>query len=175
VRARRIIVGHDAEVAFWTGLRIPHVRQRMEREPTPQPFGACVAFGVANGQGELIAGVVYHNYYPDYRGIEVSCASTTPMWADPAAIGTILRYPFTTAGCVRVTALTPRRQTGATSPRRFLEGLGFKREGSVRLGFGDDNAILYGLLESEWRAGRFGPDGGALTDGQIRSEAAAGP
>jgi RimJ/RimL family protein N-acetyltransferase len=93
------------------------------------------------------------------------------MWADPAAIGTILRYPFTTAGCVRVTAVTPRR---ATSSRRFLEGLGFKREGSVRLGFGDDNAILYGLLESEWRAGRFGPDGGALTDGQIRSEAAAG-
>jgi hypothetical protein len=54
--------------------------------------------------------------------------------------------------------------------------LGFKREGSIRRGFGDDNAIIYGLLAEEWAAGRFCAErGSGLSGEKVRSSAAAGP
>lgn len=148
----RLLIGHDRDVAVWVGWRIPLVARRLSRAPNPEPFGPAVAFGVLDAHDRIVAGVVYHSYDPDCRSIEVSCAASSRMWAKRAIVSAILRYAFVEASCQRVTAVTPRK---ATSPRRFLEALGFKREGSIRHGFGDDNAIVYGLLDVEWRAGRF--------------------
>lgn len=151
----KLLFGHDREVAHFVALNIPHLRERIPYFPPGEVFGPGAAIGVLNDGGELIAGVVYHNHDPFIRNIEVSCAAVTPTWGNREIFRALLRYPFDQVKVQRVTALTPRRQSGATSPRRFLEGLGFVREGSIRRGFGTDNAIIYGLLAEEWREGRF--------------------
>ena len=68
------------------------------------------------------------------------------------ADGRIYDYPFDQLGCGRLTAVTPRR---ARAARRFLDAFGFKREGLVRQGFGDDDAVISGLLKREWEASRW--------------------
>lgn len=148
----RLLYGHDAEVAHWVGLHIPLTALRLARDPMTPPFGPCVAIGVLNPACELVAGTVFHSYDPDCRSIEVSCAATSRMWARPEVVRAIMCYPFETAKCQRMTAVTPKR---AREPRRFLEALGFKREGSIRRGYGSDAAIIYGLLAEEWAAHRI--------------------
>lgn len=161
----KLLFGHDADVTHWVTERIPHAAVRIPYFERGQVFGPAVAIGVLDKGGQLVAGVVYHNHDPFVRSIEVSCAADSPRWGSRQTFGSLLRYPFGQLQCQRVTAATPRK---STSTRRFLEGLGFKREGSVRLGFGNDNAIIYGLLAEEWRDGRFcrSPNRGGLSLGQ---------
>lgn len=162
----RLLFGHDREVAHWVAEHIPHMRERIPYFGYGEAFGQGVAIGVLSNAGELIAGVVYHNFDPFTQNIEVSCAATTGRWGNLEIFRALLRYPFGQANCNRVTAVTPRR---ATSTRRFLEGLGFKREGSIRRGFLSDNAIVYGLLREEWEQGRFCRQRERVADGQERA------
>ena len=100
----------------------------------------------------LIGGVVFNAYQPQYRNIEVSFASTRANWLTPSLVTGILRYPFYQLGAARITSLTPKRLRPA---RQFLSKFGFKHEGTIRRGYGDDDCIISGLLESEWRDHRF--------------------
>jgi len=143
----RLLFNQDRAVAHWVAEHIPHMAAHIQDFGYGEVFGVGAAIGVVDKRDELVGGVVYHNYDPYYRSIELSCAASTSRWLTREMVGGLLRYPFTQLNCQRCTAVTPRR---ATSARRFLEGLGFKREGSVRRGFGDDNAIIYGLLAEEW-------------------------
>ena len=169
----RLLFGEDKGVAHWVAERIPHARVRIPYFPPGEVFGPAAAIGVARGD-ELVAGVVFHNYDPFVRSIEVSCAAASPRWANRRVFSDLLRYPFSQLDCRRITAVTPRRAPpGATSPRKFLEGLGFVREGSIRFGFGDQNAIVYGLLAEDWAAHPLCR--GALSRGEeIGPRAAAG-
>ena len=157
-----LVVGEDAAVTHWTCERIPHLALRIPYSPPGMVLGPTSAIGVTDGQ-HMLAGIVFHGYDPYVQSIEVSCAAEDRRWANREVFRAVLRYPFAQLDCQRVTAATPRR---ATSTRRFLEGLGFRREGSIRRGFGDDNAIVYGLLREEWLEGRFCCPRGALTDGE---------
>lgn len=167
----RLIYGPEVndQIAFWVGLHIPMVKRRIE-QGSAEPFGPSVAFGVVNRDGDLCGGVVFHNYLQDMKCIEVSCAATKDNWLTPSLARTILRYPFTQLGCQRVTAVTPRR---GTRVRRFLEGLGFVREGSVRRGFLTDNAIIYGLLSEEWAAHRINRPKERVIGGKVGPVSAA--
>ena len=141
----RLRYGDDAVVAAWVAARIEHVQ-------TGADFGPCKAIGVENSRGELIGGVVYHNYMPSVGNIELSFASSGSKWLTRSLICGLLSYPFDQLQCQRVTGVTPRR---ATSARRFLDQFGFKREGCVRRGFGTDHAIISGLLREEWQASKW--------------------
>ena len=61
-------------------------------------------------------------------------------------------YPFDQLACHRLTAITPKK---ARAARRFLDHFGFKREGVVRRAFGEDDAIVSGLLKAEWERSRW--------------------
>lgn len=137
----RLVIGRDAAVADWVGTRIPHVGGG-------GAFGPCAALGVEGKSGALIGGVVFSNWQPSCRSIEASFASDTPRWLTRGLIAQIMAYPFDQLGCQRVTAITPRK---AKAARRFLDAFGFKREGLVRKGFGDDDAVVSGLLRREGR------------------------
>ena len=167
----RILYGHDLDVTHWVCERIPHLAIRIPYYDRGMVLGPAAAMGVLDDDGALIAGVVFHAYDPFVKGIEVSCASDGARWGNRDTFREIMRYPFSQLQCRRVTAVTPRRSpAGATSPRKFLEGLGFVREGSIRFGFGSDNAIVYGLLAEEWASGRFcRPSPRAPSDGGGRS------
>ena len=82
----------------------------------------------------------------------MSCASVGPRWLNRPVINALMSYPFDQLGCVRVTSVTPEKNKATIS---FLRKFGFKREGCVRKGYGNQHAILFGLLRNEWRASRF--------------------
>jgi len=141
----RLVLGQDAAVADWVGRRIAHVG-------SGEAFGPCAAIGVAGEGGGVLGGVVFSNWQPGCRSIEVSFAAETPRWLTRRIIAGILAYPFDQLGCQRITAVTARR---ARRVRRFLDLFGFKREGLVRQGLGDDDAMIYGMLKREWRTSRW--------------------
>lgn len=159
----RLVLGQDALVADWVARRIRHVGQGVN-------FGPCSAIGVMDSQGVLVGGVVYHSWREAYRDIELSFAADADAevrdrikangtrmvsgrrWLTRPIVCSLLSYPFEQLGCNRITGVTPRK---ATSARRFLDHFGFKREGCVRQGFGDDDAIVSGLLRREWLASKW--------------------
>lgn len=144
----RLVLGRDAEVADWVARRIPHLG-------SGAAFGPCAAIGVASEAGDLLGGVVFSNWLPACRSVEASFASDTPRWLTRRIVRAILAYPFDQLGCQRITAVTPRR---AKAARRFLDAFGFKREGLVRKGFGDDDAMVSGMLKREWEGSRWAYD-----------------
>lgn len=118
-------------------------------------WGPCEAIGVVDKHDNLVGGVVFNQYQPQYRNIEVSFASNRSDWLTPSLVTGIMRYPFSQLGAARITSLTPKRLRPA---RQFLSKFGFKHEGTIRRGYGDDDCIISGLLESEWRVHRFNKD-----------------
>jgi RimJ/RimL family protein N-acetyltransferase len=118
-----------------------------------QTFGPCSAIGiVSHSGGDVIGGVVYNNYRAQFRSIDISFAVTTPRCLTKSLIRGIMAFPFDQLGCQRITAITPKRNRPC---RKFLEAFGFKREGVARRGFGNDDAVIYGLLKKEWEASKW--------------------
>lgn len=143
----RVVYGQDAAVAHWVACAIPHLREAALDLPYGGVFGPAAALGVVDEAGRLLGGVVYHNHSPYFRSIDISCASLGGRWLTAPILRVLLNYPFRQLNCIRATSVTPRK---SDQPRRFLERLGFKREGVARYGFGDDHAVIYGLLAREW-------------------------
>lgn len=137
---------HDAFIP-WTIRRIPHMAKL-----GVSSFGPCGVFVVASSaepNARILATVVFHNYHPAYRMIEVSMASDTPMWAKPSVISPLLAYVFDTQRCERLQATVPKRGAGPKHTRRFLEHLGFKYEGVGRKAFGTDDAVMFSMLRED--------------------------
>ena len=145
----RLLLGFDAAVAEFVAQRIPQVGQGVL-------FGPCSAIGVVDARNVLVAGVVFHGYMPACRSIDASFAADTPRWLTRSLASGIMAYPFTQLGVGRVTTLTPKRNRRA---RDFVERFGFKREGLLRKGFGDDDAVVSGLMAHEWKASPFNLQG----------------
>lgn len=145
----RLLIGHDQTVAKFV----------LDQIPWAHDFGPCVAIGVLDNKNALVGGVVFHNYMREYRSIELSAASLTPRWLTKPLIRGIMSYPFDQLKVQRVSALTPRK---ANSARWFLEYFGFKREGLARKGYGTDHALIYGLLDSDWRSSPWPSDRGCV-------------
>lgn len=148
----RALYGQHEAVADWVAAHIPKMAEPMRSAPYGLAFGPSKAIGVVNEAGELVGGVVFHNWQPTFRSIELSFAASSRRWLTQTIVGELLRYPFDQLDCQRVTGFTPRK---ATSARRFLDRFGFKREGLVRRGFGDDDAIISGLLRKEWQRSKW--------------------
>ncbi len=136
--ANILVYGHDAAIAAWTARNLGTVGD--------DGFGPCTAIGVMR-DGQLVAGVVYHGFRPDYRSIDASIYSTTPAWACRRTLIGVLAYPFIQLGCQRLGATVESRNARA---QQFLKRLGFVREGVARYGFGHDHAAIYSMLRREF-------------------------
>jgi RimJ/RimL family protein N-acetyltransferase len=141
----RLVLDQPAAVAAWVAAHIPQMGGAAD-------FGPSTAIGVVSADGRALGGVVFHNYQPRFRNIEVSFASESRRWLTRNLIRQILAYPFDQLGCQRLTAITPKN---ARAARAFLDHFGFKREGVVRRGFGTDDAIISGLMRREWMQSRW--------------------
>lgn len=114
----------------------------MQLEP-----GMYSAMLIVNDQQDFVGGVVFSNFRG--RDCEISCAAETGMAWRPHVMRAVFTYVFKQLDCVRCTSITTKRNKRA---RDFLEGLGFRLEGNVRLGYdGKIDALIYGLLASECR------------------------
>ncbi len=150
----KLLVGYDAAVAAFVAERIPQVNRGDD-------FGPSTAIGVVNRRGDLVAGVIFHGFIRPYRCIEASFAADCASWLTRPLATEIMAYPFGQLKVQRVGTRTPKRNRRA---RDFIERFGFKREGLIRKGFGDDDMVLSGMLASEWASNRFNLQGSLSRD-----------
>jgi RimJ/RimL family protein N-acetyltransferase len=129
-----LVFGADQFIAHWVAQRV------REFNPMHEKY-TCI--GVADDV-RLIAGMVYHQY----RGhdLVMTFASDSPKWANKGNLGAFFRYPFGQLGCKRVTTFAARKNKRS---RKLIEGVGFKLEGVMRKGNGDQDAMIYGMLAEE--------------------------
>lgn len=89
---------------------------------------------------KLVCGVVFDHY----NGFDcvLSIGATDARWATKGVVKAIIQHGFDAIGCVRLTALTSKKNKHA---RDFLKRIGFQEEGMKRLAFdGKEDAIHYG-------------------------------
>lgn len=136
---RVLIFGHDAEIAGWVADKIPHVRGGS--------FGPCAAIGVAS-EGKLLAGIVYHDYLPDFGTVQLSMAAVSPMWARRSTIGALLHYPFRQLKVFKVWTATPHHNDAALKVNWHI---GFKREAVLAHHFGRrKHGVICRLLKPDY-------------------------
>ena len=142
-----IIYGLDAEFAAWAAARLPHVGADLG-------FGNCRAVGVATGTqptDKLLAVVVYHEWQPKAATIQISCYSTTPMWAQKCVLEELLEIPFERMGVNKVWLSIPH--TNERAIRFNVNALKMKREGPLRHQYGPGlHAVIVGMTRNEWIA-----------------------
>ena len=132
-----LVAGHTDKVATWVADKIPHVTD----------FGPCEALGILRDE-YIIAGVVYHDYQPNFGTIQLSMAAVSPMWARREIIAQLLQYPFEQLGCYKVWTATPLDGKMAL---RVNEKIGFKREAVLAHGFGKGrHCVLMRFLEPDY-------------------------
>ena len=144
------LYGHSETVAAFVAGLLPDF---------PRGFGPCSAIGVLDGD-RLVAGLVYHNWQPEYGIMEMSCAAITRRWLTRPILRAIYEYPFDQVGCQMVAA---RVSEDATHLRRMWKALGANEYIIPRLrGRAASEAILT-LTDDAWRASKFmrGPNGKA--------------
>ncbi len=129
----RVLVGYDAAVTQWVSN---HLSCR---------FGECSALGFVL-DGQIIAGVVYSNYTG--HDIHLNIASIDKRWCNRTSLRNIFAYPFLHLKCRRATVLVDEK---AILVQKFVERIGFKKEGLLREGHPNDNAVVFGMLKSECR------------------------
>lgn len=133
-------VALDNSVVSWVAERIPHVG----KSGFEKPFGVSIT-----RNGRLLAGIVYHDYQPDHRTIQMSAAATSPMWAHRLTIGVFLSIPFEQLGCFKVWTATPHDNTPAIKVNLKA---GFTVDGVLDHQFGPDrHAVICRLLEPDYQ------------------------
>lgn len=108
-------------------------------------FGNCRTLAVLDRDGKLVAGLVFHNWSPEYGVIEVSAAATTARWATRQVLNTALDYVF--AHCQMVVARIAEDNVPA---RRLWKGLGAREIILPRMRGRAASEALEMLTDDEW-------------------------
>lgn len=137
----RMIVGHDEALCRW-------VESRIDWGPGGAFPPGTPAIGVARGD-KLLCAVVYHDYQPDFGTVQITMASSSPMWARRENIRALLHYPFRQIQCYKVWWLTRADNTHGI---KTFEHVGFKREATLAHQFGRKRHGIVGrMLEPDYR------------------------
>jgi hypothetical protein len=81
----KLLYGASEQVCLWVAERIKDVLYDFEK---------AQAIGVLDDTGRLMCGVVYSDYRPECGTMQLSIASSNPMWARKEIITQLLAYPF---------------------------------------------------------------------------------
>ncbi|MGB1215042.1 MAG: hypothetical protein ACPG4X_16870 [Pikeienuella sp.] len=115
-------------------------------------FGSCSEIGFHDDEGNLVAGVVYHNWSPETGVIEMSAGSVTRRWLTRERLKTIFAYPFEQIDCRMVVVRTSEKNGRV---RRIWKSLGGKEYVIAGLRGPDEAEIIITLDREDWRAGKF--------------------
>ncbi|MGL5010980.1 MAG: hypothetical protein ACRC6I_13960 [Paracoccaceae bacterium] len=115
-------------------------------------FGECQAIGFLDAGGNLVAGIVYHQYQPEQGIIEISAASTCRSWLTRANLSEIFDYPFR-IGCRMVVARIGEHNQRA---RRIWRSLGADEYVIPALRSPQEAECIFTLSAEQWRNGKFG-------------------
>jgi hypothetical protein len=133
---KRIIIDQSEAITKWVAVKIGE-------DSIPMAYGVGLEHGA-----KLVAGVVYAQ--KTASNVHTHIASDgSRHWLTPEYLGFIFAYPFNHLKCERITGFV--RDDNIDS-RRFVENLGFIREGRLRRACADGtDLIVYGMLREECR------------------------
>ena len=110
-------------------------------------FGQHSSMGVFDGN-ELIAGTVYHNWYPSTQVMELSSASVSKRWLMPKVIYAMFAFPFDMMGAQMVALrVSEKNKTMVSIAKRF----GFEGVLIPRLRGRDESEWIFTLTDDAWR------------------------
>lgn len=116
----------------------------------PAGFGECRTAAVLNSQGDFVAGLVFHNWTPEYGVIEVSAAATDSKWAQRNILSEALEYVF------RHNQLAVARcSENNKRVRRLWRALGADEVVIPRLRGRDEAEAILTLSDEAWSASRL--------------------
>lgn len=110
------------------------------------------AIGFHNKSGNLVAGVVYHNYCKASQTIEMSAYSSVRRWTNKSIIRLLFDYPFRQIGCRLVVARYSERNTRV---RRIWTSLGAIEHIIPELRDKNEAEIIAVLSKEAWEASKF--------------------
>lgn len=141
----RYLYGHKEIVAPWVAGMIPHMHGR--------PFDNCMTIGVVDGDDELIAGIIYHNYLPEHGRIELSCAALPDrQWLTRTTLRVMYHFPFVQLGCqLAVHGMLASNM----SLRRQFKAIGCVEYEFPRAFGRHKDAIICLLTDEAWRANKI--------------------
>lgn len=102
----------------------------------------------------MIAGTVYHNWYPANGVIELSSASDSKRWLTRRVIHAMFAFPFSQIGC----QLCILRVSERNKPMlRIAKAYGFNEYVIPRLRGRNEAEHILTLTDDQWRGSRFRP------------------
>jgi RimJ/RimL family protein N-acetyltransferase len=139
------IFGQDEAVAQFVAQMIPECRER--------GFGKCKAIGIANEQGQLLGGLVFRNWHPEFGTIEISGAAVPGTnWFSRRTIQVLHDYPFHQCGCQMVIMTT---LADNYIVQRILAAIGYNFHYMARLGGRDCDGVVCTLTDDQWAASSY--------------------
>ena len=112
-------------------------------------FGNCQTAAVIRN-GQMIAGVVFHNWSPEFEVIEVSAAAADPRWASRSNLRTLFGYVFDVAQtCVA------RIHEDNTRARRLWRSFGAEEFILPRLRGRTASEALFLLTDDAWASSKY--------------------
>lgn len=141
---------------IWGGEGTPQIRAAVHDfvaslTGSQRGFGLCSVMGVLD-EGRLIAGVVYHNWAPEYGVIELSAAAVDKRWLTRPVLKAMFSYPFDGAGC-QLCVL--RVSEGNRPMHRIAKAYGFRETVIPRLRGRGEAEHIFTLSDDDWRDNRF--------------------
>jgi RimJ/RimL family protein N-acetyltransferase len=115
-------------------------------------FDKASAIGFVEN-GELIGGLVYHDYQPEAGIVEISAASTSKRWLTRRTLFAVFSIPFDRWGCQMVVMRTraDNQQENGRGIARIARAYGFTQTLIPRLYGRNADCILHCLTEEAWR------------------------
>jgi len=114
-------------------------------------FGEYSAIGVRN-DGDIIAGVVYHNWDPNARVIEMSAAAISSKWLLSGVLHRIFEYPFKEIDCQMVVLRVSEKNKRM---RSIAKRFGFDEIRIPRLRGCEEDEMIYTLTKEQWQNSPF--------------------
>ena len=148
------LYGHSAVVAEFVSRMIPG---------SDRGFGTCTAIGIIDDDGKLVAGLVYHNWYPETGVIEMSVGAIDKRWITRTILRAIFAYPFGQLDCQLVVF---RVAPADKALRRILKAVGATEHVIPRLRGRNEAEVIITLADDAWKNSKFARN----PDGQENSE-----
>lgn len=134
--------GADEQVSAWVAAHIAGCERG---------FDAARALGVVNRSGDLVAGVVFHDWNPERGLVEVSAASTDRRWLTRGVIRAVFGYGFAIARMV-VTRTSEKNEP----VRKMWRAFSASEYVIAELWAPDEAGVIYTLTPDQLKQSGFG-------------------
>ena len=143
---RRVVIPDNGEdsnaITRWVADRIGESVDRMR-----SPYG----IGVVD-DGKIEMGMVLCDYTGN--NLMIHFAKNAGVMIAPQVYGDLLKVPFSKPISVGRVSGFANESNGASID--LMKMLGFKQEGCIRKHFGNEDALVFGLLKEEFEESRYG-------------------